>query len=137
MSTLTLSAFTPANELVPLTSTLEEAWNCQLKIQDLEDKVQRLKETQSQIITEHVNANKLREGPFSIKEIRKSRRTFDAERFQEAEPELFKECARVELKVTIKDAEQVLGKKDIDKFCNVTETVTREIDWDPRYGATS
>lgn len=134
MASSVLSDFQTADTLMKPVRTLEMAWNIQDKISDLEQKIAKLQEEKSQIIQEHLQAGIKQDGPFSIKETRRTRRKVDEVALEAMNPELFDRVSKITRTVSVKDLDDAIGKENSSEWVITTETVAYEIDWDYRHG---
>jgi len=130
----TLTDFQTADTMIKPVRTLEMAWNIQDKIQDLQQKIAKLQEEKTQIIQEHLNAGITTDGPFSVKETRRTRRKVDEVFLEAQEPELFDRIATVKRTVSVKDLDNAIGRENSARYVQTTESVEYEIDWDPHHG---
>lgn len=139
MATTTLSSFQTADQFIPPVSTLEEAWNIDLKIKDLQEKIARLQARKDTILEEHMQAGVMQEGPFSIKRDLKTRRTINTDKIREKYPgeyaEAVREFAADKYRPTQKELGKYLTSYQLEKVSDITEYVSYSVDWDPHQGA--
>jgi hypothetical protein len=133
-------AFTRADQIpMTVTSRLEDGFKIDLKIQALLKEIDELTEQKQLIINEHINAGITSEGQFSILTKVKKTSRLDPDRFAEKYPAefemLWRELGATKFKPSQKEAAMVLTSFQIEKICNVSESVTHVIDWDPHQGA--
>ena len=115
-------------EATPEASGLEEAYQIQREIEIYKKRIKNLEERRAGIVDDAILAGTLTQADslgnrYELKATDRTVRTLDEDLLFQRFPDVFKLIAKPVIKVSIKDAEQHLGKAQIDE-CSTTKTST-------------
>lgn len=131
----TLSDFQSADQIqVRPVKNLEMAWNIQVKIDDLQQKIARLEAEKEEIIQDHLRIGLRKDGPYSIQEKIRTRRKVDEELLAAERPDLYDRVCTIRRSVSVKDLDEAIGRDNSAKYTVTSETVEYSIDWDYKHG---